>query len=211
MRVISKLPQGLELINHRLLREPKSGLYLLSKLNHHSFSDWTQTATPAGWTYNRFELDPSKYVSAPSSVKMDIVHLTQEILGIAVCNIATVSDLKEGRIVTWIWRYTNPAQVQARIIFGAQGGVTDTFFYKSITAIESTWKKVRFTWWNSYDLFNVAKLATRIDTWDGSVWTNGAIIYINRLTGSINKCGIGQQANAMYRPIDWWDDTEIWG
>jgi len=214
MRVISRLSSSmLEVINRKWLRDRESGLYLLAGgKGHHSFADWTWTVDPAaGWASGSFQLSIVKFVSAPSSVQHIIRHLALEMTGIAVCDIASVSDLKEGRIVTQLNGDPSAANKEQRIIFGAEGDVTDPYRHEVIGWLDTIWGKLRITWWNSYNLLNQPKLAVREDRWIAGAWAEQAIVYQNRLAGVNNKCGLGAWSDIGFQNSNYWDDTEIWG
>lgn len=218
MRIISdvkRLGAQLEIIDRKWLRERGSGLYLLAHSRrklHHSTSDWDFLSYQGGtWT-----LSTAYYVSSPSCLKL---RATYTVSGwsnsLAVCKIAGMTDLKEGRLVSQVYMEAIPTgSVGVDYDVPFVYGVIDSQTFQLTTAdiALEAWKKSRVTWWNSFDLQNVAKLATRLDTFVSGNWVTGSITYKSRLTGSVNGCGVAARYNKFSGSMEaYWDDTEIWG
>lgn len=175
---------------------------------HHSTADWKFYPKPYSYSAT-WLLDTSLPVSPPSSLRIDLPSTAAYTpLALMVLNIPAAQNLLQGRIVT----YHRMSAIALPRKIGVCYAVKE--LASAWTAVDfprtTAWAKTRFTWWNSFDLQNLPKLATRIDTWDGVKWVEGAIVYVNRLTGDENRAGVYATTGFNTALQDHYDDTEIW-
>lgn len=124
-----------------------------------------------------------------------------------LCKLAETLDLKEGRIITQ--SKSMASLLPPRIVIGADNTLSQ---YQEYNLTQSTtWTKHRLTWWNSFDLHNDPKIAVRLDYWDGANWVQISFGYYPRLTGGVNRVGVGTWTST-YWPNEGvnFDDTEIY-
>lgn len=199
---------------------------------HYSTSDWDFSTTT--WS-----LSAQEYHSWPTSLRLWNTTGT-EVAILVLSRIATVQNLPQGRIVSWVlsqwwanslpsfyFRNQSPLDTAARlngyytrcgdgatILYRSVAGVVTTlgrFYYDLLS--DDTWYLFRITWWNDGPI----NLTVRLEIWDGEQW----IVAEPDLhdpdnywkDSTINRLGIG--AHSIYAsPTQkgaFHDDTEIWG
>lgn len=189
------------------------------KLSHHSTVDWDFR--------NRFwELDLAKFVSPPSSI-----HGTSGTKCPLNCKHPSVLCLPEVQIVTYAWTHAYTLFINCRnqVTVGNASvsncysfGFTEieTTLYRNVNGIGSyigefpyilpldTWKKLRLTCFNGYNLLNQYSACFTLEVYEHPDWIQkGDILYdsLNKWKDSdINRVGLTVDQSRNF------DDTEIW-
>ncbi len=180
----------------------------MKKLSHHSTSDWLFVLDPpennGSWT-----LSTSEYISAPSSVEITNGAIPLGFrLHAALLNITDSQDIKEGQIITYYKLATSSNTRRPNIVIGALADLS-AYQYHGIGS-HTDWTRVKFKWWNSYNLLNEEKLACQYSYWSVDHWIDADVYYVERLSGGVNLCGVAASCPYRYYAQVKYDDTEVY-
>lgn len=199
---------------------------------HRSTADWDFST--AAWS-----LDLVTLISAPSSLRFNVTTGTS-VLPVLLKH-AVVGAIAQGKIDTWLRGQALGSQ-QPYLFFRAQaadggaspndsyavtftaslfswlyrdaGGVQSSLGNFAIVLVNDTWQRVRITWWEGKDPWNVDATVLRLDFWDGASWIQqGVDLYdTNRRNwnSARNRPGVGMKRGAGSYKV-WFDDTYIYG
>ena len=191
-----------------------------------STGDWDFSDT-------NWQLDTAQYISAPTSWrKKDSPNGTTR--GLIKTSVVPIASVKEGRIITYIkqtyiqgrtlwifyFRYQDSSNYYFVKIEPTGGylycsigkrvaGVDTTLQIAATSQPDSSWRRIRVTWWNDY-----VGLVIRFEWWNGSAWVNllSDAYDSNNLWSTIGgRIGFLSQTLGAGMHSGWIDDTEIYG